>query len=102
VSSRPGGPLQSEARWGRVAQWESARLTRDRNVGRVAQWESVRFTRGRSLVRNQPRPWLDGSVAADYGGAQFDALRLSLGALALAALLFTRRLPTESLAADDV
>ena len=24
--------------------------------GRVAQWESARFTRERSLVRNQPRP----------------------------------------------
>jgi MFS family permease len=44
------------------------------------------------------------AVAADYGGAQLDALRLSLGAVALTALLslwFTRRLPTESLAQDD-
>ena len=28
----------------------------DRATGRVAQWESARFTRERSLVRNQPRP----------------------------------------------
>lgn len=37
------------------------------------------------------------AVASDYGEAQLDALRLSLGAVALAALLslwFTRRLPT--------
>ena len=27
--------------------------------GRVAQWESARFTRERSLVRNQPRPYPD-------------------------------------------
>ena len=42
-----------------------------------------------------------GAVADDYGDAQLDALRLSLGAVALAALLslwFTRRLPTRSLA----
>jgi uncharacterized membrane protein len=42
-------------------------------------------------------------VAEDYGDAQLDALRLSLGAVALAALLslwFTRRLPTTSLAAE--
>ena len=41
------------------------------------------------------------AVAADYGDAQLDALRLALGAVALAALLslwFTRRLPTGSLA----
>ena len=41
------------------------------------------------------------AVAADYGDAQLDALRLSLGAVALAALLslwFTVRLPTTSLA----
>ena len=41
------------------------------------------------------------AVAADYGDAQLDALRLSLGAVALAALLslwLTRRLPTTSLA----
>jgi MFS family permease len=41
------------------------------------------------------------AVAADYGDAQLEALRLALGAVAAAALLslwFTRRLPTESLA----
>ena len=41
------------------------------------------------------------AVAASYGDAQLDALRLSLGAVALAALLslvFTVRLPTVSLA----
>ena len=41
------------------------------------------------------------AVADDYGDAQLDALRLSLGAVALAALLslwFTTRLPTTSLA----
>lgn len=45
------------------------------------------------------------AVAADYGDAQLDALRLSLGAVALAALLslwFMRRLPTESLAEGEV
>ena len=30
--------------------------TYDQAAGRVAQWESARFTRERSLVRNQPRP----------------------------------------------
>jgi MFS family permease len=41
------------------------------------------------------------AVADDYGDAQLEALRLSLGAVALAALLslwFTRRLPTRSIA----
>ena len=45
------------------------------------------------------------AVADDYGDAQLDALRLSLGAVALAALLslwFTRRLPTRSLAETEV
>ena len=45
------------------------------------------------------------AVAADYGDAQLDALRLSLGAVALAAVLalpFTRRLPTTSLAETGV
>jgi MFS family permease len=44
-------------------------------------------------------------IAADYGDAQLDALRLSLGAVALAALLslwLTRRLPTKSLAENEV
>jgi len=48
------------------------------------------------LTRDQAR-----AVAADYGDAQLEALRLSLGAVALAALLslwFTRRLPTAALA----
>ena len=52
------------------------------------------------LTQDQAR-----AVAADYGDAQLDALRLSLGAVALAALLslwFTRRLPTESLAEGEV
>jgi hypothetical protein len=43
-------------------------------------------------------------VADDYGDAQLDALRLSLGAVALAALLslwLTRRLPTTSLAEGE-
>ena len=43
------------------------------------------------------------AVAADYGDAQLEALRLALGAVAAAALLslwFTRRLPTESLAEE--
>ena len=38
------------------------------------------------------------AVADDYGEAQLDALRLALGAVALAALLslwFTRRLPVD-------
>jgi MFS family permease len=45
------------------------------------------------------------AVAADYGEAQLDALRLALGAVALTALLslwLTRRLPTTSLAESDV
>jgi MFS family permease len=44
------------------------------------------------------------AVATDYGDAQLQALRLALGAVALAALLslwFTGRLPTESLAVDE-
>ena len=44
------------------------------------------------------------AVADDYGDAQLDALRLSLGTVALAALLslwLTRGLPTQSLAAND-
>ncbi|HWI23149.1 MAG TPA: MFS transporter [Baekduia sp.] len=45
-----------------------------------------------------------GAVAADYGDAQLEALRLSLGAIALTALLslwLTRRLPTLSLAEGE-
>jgi MFS family permease len=44
------------------------------------------------------------AVAADYGDAQLEALRLALGAVALAALLslwFTRHLPTQSLAEGE-
>jgi MFS family permease len=44
-------------------------------------------------------------VAADYGDAQLDALRLALGAVALAALLslwFTRALPVGALAEGEV
>ena len=43
------------------------------------------------------------AVADDYSDAQLDALRLSLGAVALAALLslwLTRELPTKSLAGN--
>ncbi len=46
------------------------------------------------------RPDQARAVADDYGDAQLDALRLSLGAVALAALLslwFTRQLPSTSL-----
>ena len=45
------------------------------------------------------------AVAADYGDAQLDALRLALGAVALAALLslwFTRGLPTRPLGEGEV
>ena len=45
------------------------------------------------------------AVAADYSDAQLDALRLSLGAVALTALLslwLTRRLPTKALAENEV
>src|SRR4051794_28181559 len=45
------------------------------------------------------------AIAADYGDAQLEALRLALGGVALAALLslfFTRRLPTEALQKDAV
>ncbi len=50
------------------------------------------------LTRDQAR-----AVAADYGDAQLEALRLALGAVAAAALLslwFTRRLPSRSLSED--
>ena len=46
-----------------------------------------------------------GAVADDYGDAQLDALRLALGAVALAALLslwLTRELPTKSLAGSEI
>jgi MFS family permease len=51
------------------------------------------------LTQDQAR-----AVAADYGDAQLDALRLALGAVALAALLslwFTRGLPTAALAEGE-
>ncbi len=34
--------------------------------GRVAQWESARFTRERSLVRNQPRPSVKAPLSAGF------------------------------------
>ena len=52
------------------------------------------------LTQDQAR-----AVAEDYGDAQLDALRLALGAVALAALLslwVTRRLPTRSPTASEV
>jgi hypothetical protein len=45
------------------------------------------------------------AVADDYGDAQLDALRLALGAVAVAALLslwLTRKLPAHSLAESEV
>ncbi len=45
------------------------------------------------------------AVADDYGDAQLDALRLALGAVALAALLslwLTRELPTKALAGSEI
>jgi hypothetical protein len=44
---RAGVPRNSSA---------TSRPLYDAGSGRVAQWESARFTRERSLVRNQPRP----------------------------------------------
>jgi hypothetical protein len=52
------------------------------------------------LTQDQAR-----AVAADYGDAQLQGLRLALGAVALAALLslsLTRRLPAKSLAEGEV
>ena len=50
--------------------------------GRVAQWESARFTRERSLVRNQPRPCpreqngrRGARLAHLRGGSEFDGTR---------------------------
>jgi hypothetical protein len=73
-------------------------------VGRIAQWEaSDPHAEGRWFEPVAPvARW---QCRRAYGDAQLDALRLSLGALALAALLslwFARRLPTELLAEDDV
>ena len=77
----------------------------DRREGRRGdRHRARRGRRGRcregGLTPDQAR-----AVADDYGDAQLDALRLSLGAVALAALLslwLTRRLPTRSLAETDV
>jgi MFS family permease len=57
-----------------------------------------------AVVKGGLRPEQARAVAADYGAAQLDALRLSLGAVALAALLslwLTRQLPSESLAESE-
>ena len=72
-------------------------------VGRIAQWEaSDPHAEGRWFEPVAPvARW---QCRRAYGDAQLDALRLSLGAVALAALLslwFTRGLPTRSLAAED-
>jgi hypothetical protein len=40
------------------ARQEHAHPNRINSLGRVAQWESARFTRERSQVRNPPRPCL--------------------------------------------
>jgi hypothetical protein len=42
--------------WGRWQQREAHDSNRLGDRGRVAQWESARFTRERSQVRNPPRP----------------------------------------------
>ena len=74
----------------------------DRREGRTGHRHRARRRRSRtprSEGRAHARP--GPAVADDYGDAQLDALRLSLGAVALAALLslwLTRRLPTGSVA----
>ena len=53
-----------------------------------------------AAVERRAHPGAGRAVADDYGDAQLDALRLSLGAVALAALLslwLTRKLPVEAL-----
>ncbi len=58
-----------------------------------------------AAVKGGLTPEQASAVADDYGDAQLEALRLSLGAVALAALLalwLTRRLPAEPLRAGDV
>ena len=58
-----------------------------------------------AMVMTSRTPDQARAVADDYGDAQLDALRLALGAVALAALLslwVTRRLPTRSLAESEV
>ena len=57
-----------------------------------------------AAVKGGLTPEQASAVAADYSEAQLDALRLSLGAVALAALLslwLTRHLPTKSLAGSE-
>jgi MFS family permease len=59
----------------------------------------------RALVEGGLTPDEARAVADDYGEAQLDALRLALGAVALAALLslwLTRKLPARSLADSEI
>jgi hypothetical protein len=59
----------------------------------------------RAVVKGGLTPDEARAVADDYGDAQLDALRLSLGAVALTALLslwLTRRLPSQSLAESEL
>jgi hypothetical protein len=60
----------------------------------AAQVEQVALSKG--LSEDQAK-----AVAADYGDAQLDALRISVGAVAAISLLclwFTRKLPTTTIA----
>ena len=60
----------------------------------AAQVEQLALSKG--LSEDQAK-----AVAADYGDAQLDALRISVGAVAAIALLclwFTRKLPTAAVA----
>ena len=86
---RPGGRARDNRREGRGGDRHRARRRR----------------RGGGAVTVGSRPDQASAVADDYSDAQLDALRLSLGAVALAALLslwVTRRLPTRSLAENEV
>ena len=47
-------------------------------LGRVAQWESARFTRERSQVRNPPRPSSDGPVSGPTNSRALCALGCDL------------------------
>jgi MFS family permease len=63
----------------------------------VAQVEQLGLSKGLSEEQAQ-------AVAADYGDAQIDAMRTSIGAVAVIALLslwFTRKLPSASTAAES-
>ena len=63
----------------------------------VAQVEQQALSKGLSEDQAQ-------AVASDYGDAQLDALRISIGAVAVIALLslwFTRKLPTSAVAPAD-